>query len=117
MDLVGVDVADGGDLGVPLTDQPFEHVDQAAAAVAQSEKGNPHGGQRLRGQIKDGALELGRLHPFRKFNGAHWALSPRCPSGHQATQSKQATLEELPSLHALKVGRARGCQAKSNAIP
>ena len=96
-----------GDMGVSLANQPFEHVDQAAAPVAQPEQGNPHGGQSLCREVKHGALELGRLHSFSKFKCVHGPCRSRCPPGHQATQSKQATLQELPSLHALKVGRAR----------
>ena len=107
LDLVGIDVADGGDLGVSPANQPLKHVDQAAAPVAQTEQGNPHGGQGFRGEVKHGALELGRLHSFCKFKCVHGPCRSRCPPGHQATQSKQATLQELPSLHALKVGRAR----------
>ena len=56
LDLFGVDVADGGDFGVALADEPFEHVNQAAAPVAEAEEGHPDFGEGLGGEVKHGAV-------------------------------------------------------------
>ena len=58
LDFLGVDVADGGDFGVALADEPFEHVDQAAAPVAEAEEGHPDFGEGLGGEVKHGACLL-----------------------------------------------------------
>ena len=113
LNLVGIDVADGADLGVPLTHKPFEHVDEAAPSVAQPDEGNPHLGQGFRGQVKHRSLQLGGLNALGEFRGAQWTAGLGSTSGHQTAQSQQSTPQEIPSLHALKVGRGRGESEKN----
>jgi hypothetical protein len=40
--LGGVDVADGRDFGVAFSHEPLQHVDQAAAPVAEPDEGDAH---------------------------------------------------------------------------
>jgi len=107
-DFGGVDVADGGDLGVAFADEPFEHVDEARAPVAEPEQGDADLGDGVGGEVKDGALQVGLGHALLEkgvevFVGR---LSLESAGGHEATQSQESTPEEFPSLHGPKLGVA-----------
>ena len=107
LDFLGVDVADGGDLGVAFADEPFEHVDEARSAVAEADEGHAHLGQGFGLEVKDGALQPGLGHAFLEegvevFVGG---LSLESTGGHQSAQTEESTPEEFPSLHGLKIGR------------
>jgi len=91
--LGGVDVADGCDFGVAFSHEPLQHVDQAAAPVAEPDEGDAHLGQGFGLKVKDGTLQAGLGHAFAEegIEVFVWRLAFEAAGGQESSQPEQAT--------------------------
>ena len=102
LDIRGLNIAQDGDFGMPLRDQPFQHLDEGASPVSKPKHGNTHLGNR-RGSVRGhGSGHFGpRIHARLCLGGVGGTgRESQAQTAQHAAAKKAADLQKVTALHA-----------------